>query len=264
MKHFYLFLFLSFTAFFAQAQVQNYSLGDIVDDFTVTDIEGNTHNLYEYTAAGKYVYLDFFFVSCSSCQATAPLFNEFYDKFGCGEGDIMCLTINSGSDNDAQVTSYDNTYGGSYNHAPIISGDGNAGAVRSNFGISYFPTVGVISPNNEIIVLDIWPIDDATTYEEVFPDGFDPAPMSCTVGFEEETITSFNLYPNPSNGTVISINLLNSDAAKISISNLLGKKVFTTNITSKNSEIYPDLAQGSYFVQIETDKGTSVRKLIVK
>ncbi len=32
---------------------------DPVPDFTVTDTEGKTHNLYTYLDAGKYVLLDF-------------------------------------------------------------------------------------------------------------------------------------------------------------------------------------------------------------
>ena len=32
-------------------------------DFTVTDIDGNTHNLFTYLAYGKYVVIDFFFTT---------------------------------------------------------------------------------------------------------------------------------------------------------------------------------------------------------
>jgi thiol-disulfide isomerase/thioredoxin len=65
------------------AQTTNYNVGDIVDDFTVTDIYGVEHNLYEYTDAGKHIYLDFFFDTCGPCQTWQPTFSEFYDKYGC-------------------------------------------------------------------------------------------------------------------------------------------------------------------------------------
>ena len=32
-------------------------------DFTVTDVDGNTHHLFDYLNDGKYVVLEFFFVS---------------------------------------------------------------------------------------------------------------------------------------------------------------------------------------------------------
>ena len=77
-------LMLLFTfKFFGQAG--NYNVGDVVDDFTVTDVYGVEHNLYEYADAGKYIYLDFFFDTCGPCQTwqffgcrrQAPLFLHF-------------------------------------------------------------------------------------------------------------------------------------------------------------------------------------------
>ncbi|MEM0519437.1 TlpA family protein disulfide reductase [Aequorivita flava] len=88
----FLLLFIGFTI---NAQVNNYSVGDVVDDFTVTDIDGVEHNLYSITAQGKYVWLDFFFADCVPCQQTAPIFNEFFDKYGCNEGLVFCLSINN-------------------------------------------------------------------------------------------------------------------------------------------------------------------------
>ena len=71
------------------AQIQNYSVGATVNDFTVTDIDGNSHTLSDYTSAGKWVVLDFFFVDCPPCQATVQYFNELHEKYGCNEGDLV-------------------------------------------------------------------------------------------------------------------------------------------------------------------------------
>ncbi|HOY27919.1 MAG TPA: redoxin domain-containing protein [Flavobacteriales bacterium] len=64
-------LLTSFVAFLAfsgvNAQIQGYNVGEVVDDFTVTDTQGNEHNLYEITASGKHVILDFFFDTCPPC-----------------------------------------------------------------------------------------------------------------------------------------------------------------------------------------------------
>ena len=61
MKRIILSAFLVLITSVVFAQVQNYNVGDVVDDFTVTDTDGNTWNLYDLTSQGKYVYLDFFF-----------------------------------------------------------------------------------------------------------------------------------------------------------------------------------------------------------
>lgn len=56
---------LFFVASFAFAQTSNYQNGDVVDNFTVTDIDGVEHDLYSITAQGKYVWLDFFLCGLS-------------------------------------------------------------------------------------------------------------------------------------------------------------------------------------------------------
>ena len=86
MKIVYSIILLLFVSQVSNAQIQGYALNDVVNDFTVTDIHGGTHTLYDYTSAGKYVYIDFSFVACVPCQGFAPKFNEFYDKYGCNEG----------------------------------------------------------------------------------------------------------------------------------------------------------------------------------
>ena len=80
MKKIFLLIALISLPMVSHAQATNYNVGDIVDDFTVTDTEGNEHNLYSITASGKHVFLDFFFVDCVPCQTWQPTYNELFDK----------------------------------------------------------------------------------------------------------------------------------------------------------------------------------------
>src|SRR5690606_2909390 len=122
------------------AQIQNYTVGQTITDFTVTDTYGTVHNLYTYTAQGKWVILDFFFDTCPPCQSTSPIFSELHEKYGCNGGDIICIAMNNGSDNDAEVIAYENNYGGTSVHPPAISSQGGAGAVDTDLNPAAYPT----------------------------------------------------------------------------------------------------------------------------
>lgn len=252
------------------AQASNYDVGDVVDNFTVVDTEGNTHELYEITASGKHVYLDFFFDTCPPCQATSPIFGDFFNKYGCNSGDVYCLVINNGSDSDAEVIAYEEAFGGSGNHAPAVSADGGGGAVTSNFGVGAFPTYILIGPDNKLIEKDIYPIADVSTYEATFYGDFNPDPMPCGfAGIEEEKNASFAVYPNPANEMVtISFNASQTDLNTINIYNMLGELVLTNQIqmTVGINRFDIDLGNyhpGNYIVEINTNAGVLTQKLQV-
>ena len=87
--------------------------------------------------------------------------------------------------------------------------------------------------------------------------------MNCngTVGVNEYLLKSMNIYPNPTLGQLhidsqIKIN-------KISISNILGKQVFFTEDFSTNTIDLSSLENGVYFINISTNKGMHIEKIIL-
>ncbi len=256
-------LILLFFTIFATAQTGNYQNGDVVDDFTVTDTDGVEHNLYSITAQGKYVWLDFFFVDCVPCRTTAPIFNEFYDKYGCNAGDVYALSINLGNDDDAYVEWYEQQFGGPFNHAPAASGDGGAGPVTTNFGVNAFPTYCLIGPDNKMINRDIWPLSGIETFEATFPQGFEPPVIQCTVGIADATAFDFNIYPSISNGNV-NINLPSSVESSIAIFNTLGQQVFQNTYSDKNINLNLQLAPGVYMVKVAADNSSVTKRIIIE
>lgn len=267
MKKLLLFLGVFSISFLSFSQVQNYNLNDVVDDFTVTDTEGVVHNLYEITASGKYVFLDFFFDTCPPCQQTQPIYNELHDKYGCNEGDIFVISINNGTDTNAEVIAFENQFGGPFNHSPAVGIEGGCDPVDANFGIAAYPTYCLINPNNQIINLDIWPINDVSTYEAAFPSGFEPEPMECNVlSIGDSNIdVSFLLYPNPiSNSQKLTISLATDLQSEVKIYSVLGKEIYSNTYSAKQIEIQHNLDAGTYFVSVETDFGVSNKGLIVR
>jgi thiol-disulfide isomerase/thioredoxin len=247
------------------AQVTGYNLGDAVDDFTVTDVEGIEHNLYAYLSEGKYVYLDFFFDTCGPCQATTPIFNEFYDKYGCNVGDVVAISINNGSDSDAEVIAFENNFGGPFNHAPAVSADGGAGAVDDDFGISAYPTYCLIAPNTTLIESDIWPLSSVGDFEVTFPTGFDPPALSCSLGVADAiNADNFILYPTVSSGKAINIVLNEQVDTVIYVYDVAGRKVFYNNYSEKDIQFSLNVASGFYFVNIGFNNSVLTKTIIIE
>lgn len=250
----------------ANAQATNYSVGDVVDDFTVVDTEGVEHNLYSITASGKYVFLDFFFVNCGPCQTWQATYNQLHDKYGCNEGEVYCLSINNGFDNDAQVIQYEETYGGPYNHAPAVSNEGGGEAVDANFGISAYPTFCLISPENVIINTDIWPLTGVETFEAAFPAGFDPEPMECNIlDIGEQSDLEVSIYPNPVNAQeALHVRLSQSQIGIYTIYSTNGRVLFQGQISGDSVDIPVRLASGAYFLSIEGAQGNTNMNFVVR
>ncbi len=265
MKRIFLLIILLITFQLSHAQINNYEEGDIVNDFTVTDVRGNVHNLYSITAEGKYVLIDFFYIACGGCQSLIPIFNEFYDKYGCNEGDVFCIAINAGYDKDEDVIAFEGTYGGEeFNHAPAVSRDGGAIDVNADFDPMYYPALCLIGPDNMMVKSNISPYETLEDLEAGLPSEFNPQPMSCSLSIDEySSNTNFTIFPNPTNGKEITIKLNKFNHAKINIYNILGENIYTGSINETRKTINPNLIVGTYFISLQTDKSISTHKLIV-
>ncbi len=150
MKNFLLVFILSFS-------LQAYSQTSLTQapDFTVTDVHGVTHNLFDYLDDGKHVVVDFFFTTCGPCISSVPIINDAFTMFGCNTGEVIFLSIDNG-DTDAEVLQYELDYGALL---PAASGnDGGGDAVNNAYGISAYPTVILIAPDRTILEQDIWPV----------------------------------------------------------------------------------------------------------
>lgn len=258
------------TTFGLNAQIQGYTVGQTVADFTVTDINGTTHTLSTYTNAGKWVILDFFFVDCPPCQATTPIFNELHEKYGCNSSNLICISVNTGQDDDAYVAQFEATYGGSFSHAPAISGDGGSGAVNTAFNPAAYPTYCLIGADMKLKNADIWPLTDVATFETACTNaGFTPTPATCSAvaSTPELTLTDAQIFPNPSTGNVsVRFNNTVSSDVTIEVTNMVGQIVYTTSTSSvAGSNAYDlnlaDLNDGQYIVKIDNGQTQTIAKV---
>lgn len=90
------------------------------------------------------------------------------------------------------------------------------------------------------------------------------------VGIEQWGLIDWNVYPNPNSGAfTVSIDLWSQEEISLSILNTLGevvdKQLLKTQIGSNAFPITnTDLVSGIYFVQLKSDKGTDVKRILVE
>lgn len=161
MKNFLLtFLLFSFSVFTAKAQLAD---GSIAPDFTVTDINGNVHNLYTYLDAGKHVVLDFSATWCGPCwnyhntQAIKNLYNAHGPN---GTNTMMVIKIEADL-STAEACLYGNCMGmGGTTQGNWVAGtpypivnltSTNAPGLAGEYDIAYYPTLYGIDAHDKRI-----------------------------------------------------------------------------------------------------------------
>lgn len=147
MKH-YLALAALCYALTGFAQLPN---GSVAPDFTITDIEGEEHNLYSYLDSGYAVIIDFSATWCGPCwnYHTSGVFEEIYEAHGPdGTNEVRILFIesdNNTTDADLHGTGT-NTWGDWTAGVEYPIAD-NGGNIFDLYECAYYPTIFTVCPN---------------------------------------------------------------------------------------------------------------------
>ena len=225
------FLFLGFL-FWQFAALNGQTYLETAVNFTVEDVDGNVHELFDYLEDGKYVVIDFFFTTCGPCIGSVPILSEAFEKYGCNTEDVFFLGINYGESN-FDLFNYVQDYG---YLLPAASGwQGGANEVVFDYGIYAFPTVILIAPDKQILHQDIFPVtaynlDDAIqNLAGIQPstDGCLTVPTSTLEIPEDAGLNSLSIFPNPVQGNRVHLksNLRKQETMKLEIFSVHGQLV---------------------------------------
>jgi hypothetical protein len=242
--------------FSAYPQANNYPNGSTVADFTVTDINGDVHHLYNYTGHGQYVMLEFFYDPCLECEDTQPFFNELYEMYGCNEADLVCIMIDNGNDSNAEVAAYLAAHSGGFPAPPAISGESGSYPVDSDFGVTLYPTYCLIDPSNIMVNNDIWPVSDVNTFIDAFPAGSGITEASCATSVSETEQERLLVYPNPT------IDHLQIDGMRsglrYTIVDARGAAVLSGRVPASSRVDVRALDPGMYSIELLTTEGAEI------
>ncbi|MDC0204673.1 redoxin domain-containing protein, partial [Flavobacteriales bacterium] len=139
-----LILLLAISPFFASAQSGLLNGTGYAPNFTVTDLNGISHTIYDYLDSGKVVVLELMSVTCGHCQSHAAGTENSYQTNGPNGTDaarFLGLEVNSSTDS-AAVANFASTYGVTM---PIAN---NVSPTAINYQLYYTPGYYIIYPDS--------------------------------------------------------------------------------------------------------------------
>lgn len=238
-------IIISFTT--SQAQL-------VVPDFTLTDINGNSYNLYTELANGKTIVLDFFALQCGSCQTGIAYAESVWQNYGNNGSDLWVWAIEITQGNPIDIQDFVQVNGGTFPGFSIADND----TLYSFFNITYTPQYFVICPNGYIKSCAVEQIDN---YVESCPE----LNSISDVGYRQSTIQSISTQ----NSLKISFTNFSTSLLAFELFDILGNKI------SQTSDFYPQgnnsitmnksgLPRGYYFVRMsEAGKYVCTKKFVL-
>jgi hypothetical protein len=246
------------SASFTQAQLAD---GSIAPDFTLTDINGNSQNLYTYLDAGKTVYLDIFAAHCPSCwayhnsNALKDLYNN-HGPIGTISQDIMVMAIEYDALNGtSELTGISGSTAGNWvagTPYPIINPEG---APRTSFIAAYdvvfYPMIYAICPDKKITLIGTQ--NEATLYNHVAGCGL--------LGIDNTAEEKIKVFYN---NEVLYVKGINAEEQiTMNVYEVSGKLLLSQTLTSNALQLN-GLESGVYIFSLMGNKGTNLNGKFLK
>ncbi len=208
--------------------------GSTAPDFTITDTDGVTHNLYDILDEGKPVLLDLFATWCGPCWSFAEtgVFDEFDELYG-ANGDNSVFTVAVEADPSTPASEI---YGGGSSvgdwttmiHYALANDDN----IAEPYALAYYPTIYLICPDRTVTEIGQGPASGYWTVETLAQEVFIntcPAPVeglnAMMQSYDGERISCGGGKIEP---IVTIMNMGTEDMTACSIQTIIGGSVVNT------------------------------------
>ncbi len=144
----------------------SYELGDVMYDFTLTDINGDTYKLSEMLKKKDMVMLNFWYVGCSNCYYEFPYINNVYKNY---KDDIEILAINDyTTDTKQDVIDYPEYLGEELAMPLFKVGNTENDLTLSKFPSEGYPTTVIIDRYGVICMIEVGAVLGDSKWKNVF------------------------------------------------------------------------------------------------
>ena len=156
-----------------------YELGDVMYDFTLTDVNGEEYKLSTLLETKDMVMLNFWYVGCSNCAYEFPYINRVYEEY---KDSIEILAINDYGDSLADIRGYNDLLHKPANEGgwgqmtddenlsiPLFQvGNGADDLTLSRFPSEGYPTTVIIDRYGVITMIEVGAVLGESKWQNVF------------------------------------------------------------------------------------------------
>jgi len=249
-----------FSLLLTSATLSFSQVGAVAPDFTVKDLDGNSHNLYSILNSGKIVILDVSATWCGPCWNfhTKHYLKDLNDIYG-EKGQNIARVIFYEGDKATTLLDLQGKTSGTMGdwitgtNYPII----NESTISLNLKIYAplgFPTINVICPATKKIVADLFDSQSLAAMKTVI----ETKCGSLTSVDDVNADNFYALYPNPATDfTSLKLNIKSGETVDVQIYSSLGQLMQSYNYRNNGINEYTiDLSNfdnGVYFIRVNKD-----------
>lgn len=232
----------------------------VAQDWTKTDCNGNTWQLYPMCDSGKVVVMEFVMpTTCFGCHNAAGYLESIWQQFNVSDPnkvEMFAIAYNN-SYTCTQLANWKTTYGINMMH-PMDQG----GSMLSYYGSMGMPTIVIVGGVGHMVFYEKqgFTESDTTNIKNAI------SLALSTSGVAEPSLDNkFKVYPNPANNIfTFEVSETGSTNNEVEIYNTLGVKVLSFSIgkEQKKEISLEDLSSGAYFIRYKNDTGIYTKRLI--